>query len=244
MKYLLTLCLSLAVASAVAQEIAAPKSNSLQIATTAFRATLSERFPSTTGAKIEPAFPDFWAVIKDGDVVFIRNDLSVLVRGDVVDLKSNQSLTNFYKEANKPKFDVTQIDTKDAIVFGRGTRTLYIFSDPDCPFCKRLEPELALLKDVKIYILPYPLISLHPNAKTVAQHIWCAKNPATAWRDYLIGNKTPNRINCTDTPIERNLALGQKFNVNATPTLILSNGDIVPGYFPADRLEALIQGAK
>jgi energy-coupling factor transporter ATP-binding protein EcfA2 len=50
-------------------------------------------------------------------------------------------------------------------VRGKGTRRLAIFSDPDCPYCRRLEAELRGLDDVTIHTFLMPLASLHPAAR-------------------------------------------------------------------------------
>src|SRR5437899_315894 len=83
-----------------------------------FQKSLNERFPATIGAKVEPAFPGFWSVVKGSEVFFIREDLSVLVRGDVVDLQTNQSLVAKLRAANRPLVAIKDLDTRDAIRFG------------------------------------------------------------------------------------------------------------------------------
>src|SRR5438128_8379879 len=102
-----------------------------------FPQRLNQRFPATVGAKIEPAFSGFWSVVKGTEVFFIREDLSVLINGDVVDLQTNQSLGAKLRAANRPHVAIKDLDTRDAIRFGAGTRHLYVFSDPDCPHCRR-----------------------------------------------------------------------------------------------------------
>jgi hypothetical protein len=44
-----------------------------------------------------------------------------------------------------------------------GERVLAVFSDPDCPYCQRLESELEKLDNVTVYTFAYPLESLHPG---------------------------------------------------------------------------------
>ena len=58
-----------------------------------FAKDLVERFPSAESGKIEPAFPGFWSVTKGSEMVFIRDDLSILINGEVIDLVANKSLT-------------------------------------------------------------------------------------------------------------------------------------------------------
>jgi thiol:disulfide interchange protein DsbC len=82
-------------------------------------------------------------------------------------------ITQMIQLASQPKIDVNQLDVKDAIKFGSGSRKLYVLSDPDCPYCRRLDEELEKLKDVTIYLFPAPLEQLHPNARRVVEEVWC-----------------------------------------------------------------------
>lgn len=217
---------------------------------------LVKRFPAAQGAKIHPAFPGFWSVVKGSEVFFVRDDLSVLISGNVIDLRTKQNLTQALQLANRPKIDVAQLDLKDAIKFGSGTRKLYVFSDPDCPYCRRLDAELTDLKDVTIYIFPFPLAQLHPNAPGVAEAVWCQADRVAAWRayqdlaqttqesglvdawhHYLQVHHQPDQPVC-DNPISRNLAFGEKWNINGTPALIFEDGTLIPGLTPTARIEA------
>jgi thiol:disulfide interchange protein DsbC len=203
---------------------------------------LYERFPSTRGAIVEPAFPGFHSVIRGGEVLFVRDDLSIMINGDVMDLKTQTSLTETIKAAHKPKVDPTALPVADAIAFGSGEKKLFVFSDPDCPYCQQLEKSLAQLEDVKVFIFPYPLVTLHPNAKSISESIWCSKDKAKAWRDYLLLGKKPTGAACP-TPIERNLALGDQLKVQGTPALIFEDGTVVPGAISLERIQALTTSA-
>ncbi|MCX4151045.1 MULTISPECIES: DsbC family protein [Paraburkholderia] len=149
-----------------------------------FQADLVKRFPATEGAKVAPAFPGFWSVLKGGEVFFVNDDLSILIPGDVINLKTRHSLATDIKEAGRPKIDVTTLDVRDAIKFGNGSHRLYVFDDPDCPYCRHLDGDLSRLHDATIYVFPFPLTSLHPNAANVAEAIWCQRDRAQAWSDY------------------------------------------------------------
>ncbi|VVD30926.1 DsbC family protein [Paraburkholderia dioscoreae] len=221
-----------------------------------FSEDLVKRFPAAQGAKIEKAFPGFYSVVKGNEIFFVRDDLSILISGNVIDLKKNVSLTSAIEEANRPKIDVSQLDLKDAIKFGSGSRRLYVFSDPDCPYCRSLEGSLTKLTDVTIYIFPFPLAQLHPNAPGVAEAIWCQADRVQAWHDYqniaqvvpanalmpawhnyLHQHKQPDQPLC-DNPIARNLAVGEKWQIAGTPALIFEDGTLIPGAAPAERIQA------
>ena len=228
-----------------------------------FDEQLLRRYPSSAGSTTAPAFQGFHSVVKGSEVIFISDDLSILIKGDVIQLKDGVSLTASLTpastatsiQANKPLIDISKLDLNDAIAFGQGSKAIYVFSDPDCPFCKQLEPQLSKLVDTKVYIFPFPLTSLHPNSKAVSQAIWCSPNRAKAWREYLSKGVMPKHASSTlssfsatsptpasscPTPIERNLALGQSMQIQGTPSIIFSDGSMIPGAVPAERIAATL----
>lgn len=206
-----------------------------------FQSRLEEKFPVTKGAKIEKAFPGFWSVVKNGEVIYFNDDLTLLIRGDVVDLVKSQSLTKKLIEDNQPKIDIGALSTKDAIKLGKGTRRIYVFSDPDCPYCRKLEQEINQLKDTEVFIFPMPLETLHPKSRMVAESIWCQANQEKGWRDYMDAGVIPKATTCNN-PISRNLALAAKLGINGTPAIIFEDGSLVPGAISAkdinDKLNA------
>ena len=202
-----------------------------------------QKFPGAAGAKVEQAFPGFYSVSKGNEIIFLSADMKYLINGDVREVDANRSITEDLRSANRPKIDPTQLDLKDAIKMGAGTRKLYVFADPDCPFCRQLEKELATLKDVTIYVFPMPLESLHPNARRISESIWCSINGAGAWRDYLTVGKKPVSRSCAN-PLDRNISLAQRLGIAGTPAIIFADGELVPGAIAAARIDAKLNSIR
>jgi thiol:disulfide interchange protein DsbC len=208
-----------------------------------FKAALQQKFPMTADATIHRAFPDFYSVVRGNEVLFVKEDLSILINGDVMDLRGNQSLTMALRNAVRPKIDVKELNLADAIKFGAGRDVLYVFSDPDCTFCRQLETEIEQVKDVTVYVFPFPIAGLHPNAALVAESIWCAPDKATSWRDYLTKGQVPGPATCAN-PIERNIAAASKYKLLGTPAIVFSDGFVIPGKVPASVITAQIAASK
>lgn len=229
---------------------------------------LHKRFPQTQGAKVEKAFGNFYSVVNGNEILFVNDTLTTLINGEVIDLTKNRSITQDLRESSRPKVAISDLPLKDAIKMGNGPDTIYVFSDPDCPYCRQLEREFDKLQGVTVYIFPFPLVNTHPNAANVSESIWCAPDRAAAWHNYV--GRTSNEVSVTmiggkpvpqmfrnkqaantelkparcDNPIQRNLALGEKYQLLGTPAIVLSSGRVVPGYMPAARLMAEIAKAK
>ena len=128
-------------------------------------------------------------------------------------------------------------------VKGKGERKVAVFSDPDCPFCKRLENALKDVDNVAIYTFLLPLVELHPNAMEKAKSIWCSADRSKAWDEYMLKGVPPARKEC-DNPVDKVLAYGQKKNINSTPTLVFATGKRMNGAYPREAIEEQLSSAK
>jgi len=217
-----------------------------------------QRFPALKAAVVQPAFPGFWSIVHGTDVFFVREDLSIAIVGDVLDLTTGRSLTEPLRAqalARLPPVDVHALPFQDAIPFGQGTRRLIVFADPDCPACRQLETTLAQLTDVRVDLFPLPL-AIHPQAAAVATAIWCQPDRAQAWQAYQQLPDDPaarHRLwqaahggeaapTCA-TPFARNLALAQRLGITSTPTLIFEDGSRQVGALPLATLQAALTQA-
>jgi thiol:disulfide interchange protein DsbC len=136
------------------------------------------------------------------------------------------------------------LDQAIKVVKGNGSRKLVVFSDPDCPFCKRLEQrELVNITDVTIYTFLFPLEQLHPDAANKSKAIWCSTDRAKAWTDWVINSQLPKTTQTCDTPIDKIATLGRKLGVSSTPTLIFSDGKRMLGAYPAKEIEQALDMA-
>jgi thiol:disulfide interchange protein DsbC len=129
-------------------------------------------------------------------------------------------------------------------VRGSGSRVLVTFEDPNCPYCKRLWQNLQGLNNVTIYTFLLPILSQDSMEKSRA--IWCSKNRAGAWDDFMVQGKAPSAAaaDCK-TPLDQNVAMSREFGINGTPTIIFADGSRGAGAMPVDAIEQrLAQAAK
>lgn len=212
------------------------------------RKSIESNFPGTKVKEVGKApMAGMFEVIMDarqGPMVAYTDDKGqyVLV-GDLLDVKAERNLTRERMDKlTEIKFDSLPLNQAIKVVKGNGKRKLAVFSDLDCPYCKKLEVELLKVDNVTIYNFPYPL-PMHPDAGRKSKLIWCSKDRVAAWNDYMHNNKLPGGKTDCDNPVDENLALGQKLRIDGTPALIFANGKRVPGYMPAARLDAMLDSA-
>ena len=135
--------------------------------------------------------------------------------------------------------DVTKLPLENAIVREKGNpnNTLFVFTDPRCPYCKKLEAELVKLADVRIYTFLTPLTSLHPDAKELSARIWCAKNQAEALEDVMLKDRELEVPAQCVTPLTQNEKLMAELGIKGTPTLFFENGERITGALSAKAIQ-------
>jgi thiol:disulfide interchange protein DsbC len=191
-------------------------------------------------------YSGLYEVFLDGQIIYTDDKFSFLiVEGKVIDPMSKRNLTGErLDDLNKVDFSALPLDQAIKVVKGNGSRKLVVFSDPDCPFCKRLEQrELVNITDVTIYTFLFPLEQLHPDAANKSKAIWCSTDRAKAWTDWVINSQLPKTTQTCDTPIDKIASLGRKLGVSSTPTLIFSDGKRMLGAYPANEIEQALDMA-
>lgn len=207
--------------------------------------TLKGKYPSTNFTNVERAPIDgLYEITMGKNIAYTDATGRYLLFGSVYDMQTRKDLTA-PKRAAAEKIDVSKFPLADAFtrVKGNGSRKLYLFSDPDCPFCKTLESDvLAKIDNVTIYTFMYPLDSLHPQARAKAESVWCLPEAgrAAAWEALAQGTQPPAK-KC-DNPIERNIALAESIGFQGTPAMVSEDGRKLPGLVPLARLESFLNG--
>lgn len=206
---------------------------------------IEARFP---GAKVnsinKSPIPGIYEVVVDGSqVIYADETADHVMVGDLLETKTKRNLTREKTDKlAEVKFDSLPLDQALKIVKGDGSRQLAVFSDPDCPYCRRLEGELAKLNNVTIYNFIYPL-PMHADAARKGRAVWCSTDPKQAWLDMMLNNKEPQGDGTCANPVQANIELGMRLNIQGTPAMFLTNGRRVPGLVPADKLETMLAEA-
>ena len=208
----------------------------------AIRKALAERIPRLPPIdEVRPSpVPGVFEVRYGGTEILYSDEKGehIFVGGSLIETRTRTDLTE-QRIDKLTAIDFSKLPLKDAIAIrqGTGTRRLVVFADPNCGFCKRFERDLATLKDVTIYTFLMPILGADSNAK--ARDIWCSRDPARAWRAWMIDGQAaaaaPER--CDAAALERNVALGRRHRVNGTPAVVFEDGTRKPGALPAEEVE-------
>ncbi len=237
-------------AAAPNKDTDAPKVESKDVATPAPSAAV----PSDLSEKLKPLLgvvptslkatpvPGIFEAKFDSDIVYVSGDGRYIFSGDLIDLQSKTSLTEAARSTER-KALVDSIDASKTIEFkakGEEKRVLYVFTDVECPFCVKMHKEVPALNDkgVTVRYLAYPRAGVGSPAYKKMVNVWCADNKQDALTKVKNGEEIPTK-ECTN-PVADDFELGQKLGVNGTPALLTADGQMIPGFRPADQLVKML----
>lgn len=179
-----------------------------------------------------------------GDTIFYADEkVNFLFRGEIIDARSQRNFTEERQQKlSAIRFDDLPLEIAIKQVRGSGRRVVAIFSDPYCPYCKSLDRGLLREDDITIYTFLFPII--RPESADKSRSIWCAPDRAKAYYDFMLnGRDTAIAGNCS-APVDKWLALGQRFGVRATPTSFVANGQRIMGARPEELVKLIAEATK
>lgn len=179
----------------------------------------------------------------DGPQLFyVDEGASVIVVGHLLDGKSGRNLTEErLRKLNAIDWKSLPFDAAITMRRGNGRRKIAVFSDPNCPYCKRFEKDLARLDDISVHIFLYPVI--RPESIPLTKSVWCSANREKAWNDLMLRDIQPKAPPNCETPVERLVALGRKLGANSTPTWFVETGERFSGAMPLDEVRRALDAA-
>jgi thiol:disulfide interchange protein DsbC len=179
----------------------------------------------------------------DGPQIFyVDAAASVVIVGRAFDARTGRNLTE-ERERQLTAIVWDRLPWQWAITSKRGTgrRKIAILSDPNCPYCKRLEEDLAKFDDITVHIFPYAVIK--PESVRQAKSVWCSKDRVKAWNDLMFRRVEPQAPTDCDNPIDKLIEFGRGIGARSTPIWFLENGERYSGAMPFEKVRALLDAA-
>ncbi len=209
-------------------------------------AALDNLMPGTKPTSIEPTpLPGIYEVSYGSTIFYFNKDASIMLRGDIIDVKNRVNLTEQKRGAARGKL-LNSMDESKMIIYPAKNEIakVTVFTDIDCPYCVKLHREMKDYNNegITIRYMAYPRAGLGSRSYQKAVNVWCADNPAQAMTDAKEGKPVPNKT--CDNPVADQFQLGQALGVQGTPAMFLEDGTSLPGYVPAKRLANAIKSAK
>lgn len=212
----------------------------------AIRKNLKERIPQMPEIEeiSKSPIPGLYELRMNGaDIMYTDAEGNYLIQGNLIDTKLRKNLTEErIDKLSAVAFDALPLKDSFKIVRGNGKRKMAVFEDPNCGYCKRFENEMQKVTNVTIHMFLYPILT--PDSHVKSKNIWCAKDKAKAWTDWMAKEQVPAAADCDDAATTRNVEFGKKYRITGTPTLIFADGSRVPGAISAPQVEKYLADAR
>jgi thiol:disulfide interchange protein DsbC len=183
--------------------------------------------------------------IGGGDLVYMPTDGSYLISGTAYRIEPGK-FVNVADERMKPEraAKLAAVKRNDMVIFSPKEEPkshIFVFTDIDCGFCRKLHrevPELNAL-GIEVRYLAFPRAGApSPSADKLAT-VWCAADKSEAMTQMKTGGGMAVKT-CANNPIAAQFKLGESLGVNGTPAIFTPDGTLLPGFMPAAELAATL----
>ena len=208
----------------------------------AIRASLAKTLPTLKTDSIEPSpVPGLYEVMVGPRLIYISGDGKYLMTGEMTDLATGDN-------RSEPKLRAATLAAVNGAgeenmgIFGPddAKHTISVFTDIDCGYCRKLHSEMDAYNaaGIRVRYLFYPRAGVGSESYNKGVSDWCADDRKQAMTDAKSGKKLEAKT-CAN-PVSDHFQLGQLLSLRGTPALVLDDGEMVPGYVPANRLKLML----
>lgn len=204
-------------------------------------AKLEQAIPQYKVTSVRPSPIDgLYLVQIGGSDVLVTADGSKFIQGDIFNVTSSGIAKwedpGLVAERKKMHASINPQDSINFKATGKTKAVIYVFTDVDCGFCRKLNSQMADYNKLGIEIryLAFPRAGIPSPSADKLVTAWCSKDKQSVLTQVKEGKDVPN-ITCNN-PIASQFELGARLGVNATPAIWMPDGNIKLGYLPPDQL--------
>jgi thiol:disulfide interchange protein DsbC len=175
----------------------------------------------------ESSVPGFHEAIVGNQFLYVSKDGRHVLDGSAFDAANQRDLTEGAR-ARQRLAGLARIGDDQRIVFApaKATRKVTVFTDIDCPFCRRFHEQIARYNELGIAVeyvfLP---LDIHPGADRKAEAVWCAKDRRAAFTAAMGGADT-GTATCAN-PVAETSRIAREIGITGTPTTLAPDGSRV-----------------
>ena len=188
-------------------------------------------FPNIPVESIHPTeIKGIYEIIVQNQIGYFAPEPGYLILGEIIDKDGTNITTKRRNENIVTK--VRDLPLDKAVKIGNGNSTIYEFTDPDCPYCRRASSFLSEKTDVTRYIFFLPL-PMHKDAENKVKYIFCSNDTAKAYEEAMHGKLDNKKYEICKKPevdvlLKTHKDVSRKMGINSTPFFIV-NGKPISG---------------
>lgn len=206
---------------------------------------LNDIFPDMEISSIKASEIDgLYEVMQGAEIYYVSGDGRYLLQGSIYDLKDRRNLTEAKQSLARVDL-LKNLSVDEYIEFSpdKAEHTIYVFTDIDCSYCRRLHSEIDKINKLGIAVryLAFPRSGEDTETFFNMESVWCSANRNQALTSAKLGKK-PIKKDCSN-PVSSQYSLGQSMGVRGTPAIFAENGKQLGGYLAPVELAQAINAA-
>lgn len=208
---------------------------------------LSESLPGVSVTSLtETPVQGLYELITDGQIYYLDESAEYLVDGSLIQLKDRVNLTDARLGGIHMSL-ISEIGEDNMLIYEPekpSTRSITVFTDISCGYCRRLHAELDTLLEegVRVRYILFPRAGLGSQGHKDLESVWCADDPQGAMTNAKSGGKIEPKT-CSN-PIEQHVALAEQLGLRGTPLIYTDSGEKIPGYREASALASMVNDSE
>lgn len=193
----------------------------------------------------ESAVPGLLELRIGPQIYYVTPDGSHVVFGSIVDRATKKDLTAASTAAvvGQMLADVPRDQTYVYAPEGKPASTVYVFTDPTCPYCRSFHKELSALTaaGVEVVYLGFPRAGVGSPSYQQLTGAFCGAEPGAVFDAIMAdGEHMPEPARCL-SPVDFHYDLAQRLQVQGTPAIFDGRGRQLGGYLSAQDLLAAME---
>lgn len=210
----------------------------------AIRADIGKRFGVQPANVRDTPIPGLYEVSEGTEVLYVSADGKYMLSGQMFELDSRRNLTDARK-AGIRKTLLAAVRDEDTIPFlaPKPKYELYVFTDVDCAYCRRLHSHMAELNQMGISIryLAFPRTGPGTESARKIEAVWCSVNRQQALTTAKTGAVVAT-VGACKNPVNAQYELGAAVGLEGTPALYTKDGMNIRNGAPEEILAQLEKG--
>lgn len=189
----------------------------------------------------EASMPGLYEVrTSDGQIFYVSEDGEHLMFGSLLHTLPGGVVNVTEGAQNEVRADTMAAFGEQGVISypaeGEQKAEIAVFTDIDCPYCRKFHDQVPRMNELGITVNYYGFPRSGPQTSSFYKYesVWCSEDSRAAMNKAKAGQKVPEK-SC-DNPVLSQMQLGQQVGVRGTPAIVLENGQMIPGFVPAETL--------
>lgn len=183
--------------------------------------------------------PGFKSVLTPDGILYVTDDGKFLTQGPIYNIENAQP----ENIANSDNVKLIKSIEKDAIIYQAKNEkyVISVFTDYTCHYCKLLHENINQYLDagISVHYFAFPRAGTDSDVGKNMQSIWSSTDRKAAFENAYKGNSISPASSMVPY-VSQQFNVGKQLGISGTPAIVLSNGQLVSGYVPADKLVELL----